>query len=136
MSNFKLISFKTFCLVLFFSFITSYGATTYYIDSAAGLDTNNGTSINTPWKNITKINSMTLGANDKILLKCGSVWNGQQLKFSGSGLANFPIIVDKYGTGAKPILNGSAPTKVNGITTADQGVVYLYNQDYIEINNL
>lgn len=114
----------------------SNGATTYYIDSVSGADTNNGTSIATPWKNITKINTMTFGANDKILLKCGSVWYGQQLKFSGSGLATFPIVIDQYGTGAKPILNGSGPTKPNGITTADQGVVYLYNQDYIEINNL
>jgi hypothetical protein len=63
-------------------------------------------------------------------LKCGSVWNGQQLKFNGSGTAAYPIIVDQYGTGAKPRLNG------DGLATANQGVVYLYNQDYIEINNL
>ena len=132
----KRISFiNIVCFLVFFITNISF-ATTYYIDSLNGADTNNGTSLSTPWKNVTKINAMTFSANDQILLKCGSVWYGQQLKFSGSGLANFPIIVDQYGTGAKPILNGSGPTKPLGITTADQGVVYLYNQDYIEIRNL
>lgn len=126
---------KSCFLVLLFANISN-AATTYYIDSVAGSDSNNGTSTTTPWKNITFINTKTFVPNDKILLKCGSVWFGQQLKFSGSGLASFPIIVNQYGTGAKPILNGSGPTKINGITTVDQGVVYLYNQDYIEINNL
>ena len=126
---------KCFFLFMLVSTISN-GATTYYIDSVSGADTNNGTSIATPWKNITKINTMTFGANDKILLKCGSVWYGQQLKFSGSGLATFPIVIDQYGSGAKPKLNGSGPTLPLGITLANQGVVYLYNQDYIEINNL
>ena len=105
-------------------------ATEYYIDSVLGADTNNGTSISTPWKNLSKINSLTFSAGDRINLKCGSVWNSQQLKFSGSGTASLPIIINQYDTGAKPIINGA------GITTVDQGVVYLYNQDYIEINNL
>ena len=126
---------KTFC-ILFILTSSISKANTFYIDSVAGVDSNNGTSTTTPWKNIAKINSMTFGANDKILLKCGSIWSGQQLKFLGSGLASFPIVIDQYGTGAKPILNGSSTTKVNGITTVNQGVVYLYNQDYIEINNL
>ena len=102
----------------------------YYIDSVAGSDSANGTTILTPWRNLSKVNGLTLAAGDKIFLKSGSVWNGQQLKFGGSGTAAFPIIVDKYGTGAKPLLNG------NGFSVANQGVVYLYNQDYIEINNL
>lgn len=132
----NLIYLKKSCFLILFLAHISNGATTYYIDAVAGSDSNNGTSIATPWKNITFINSKTFVPNDKILLKCGSVWFGQQLKFSGSGLANFPIIINQYGTGAKPILNGSGPTKINGITTVNQGVVYLYNQDYIEINNL
>jgi hypothetical protein len=103
---------------------------TYYIDAIAGNDTNNGLTLSSPWKSLSKINSKTLVAGDKIYLKCGSVWTGEQLKFSGSGSSNSPIIVDQYGTGAKPIING------NGLVTADQGVVYLYNQQYIEINNL
>jgi hypothetical protein len=100
----------------------------YYIDSAAGVDTNNGTTITAPWKNLSKINLITVSLGSKIYLKCGSVWNGQQLKFLGSGTAAFPIVIDQYGIGAKPKING------DGLTS--EGVVYLFNQDYIEINNL
>jgi hypothetical protein len=110
--------------------VNSAFAIDYYIDSLAGSDSANGTTIATPWENLSKLNALILAAGDKIYLKSGSVWNGQQLKFGGSGSAVLPIIVDKYGTGAKPILNG------NGFSVANQGVVYLYNQDYIEINNL
>ncbi len=122
-------SVKWFVLFLLLSFNLSNGAI-YYIDSVAGSDANNGTAEATPWQNISKVNLLTLALGSKIYLKCGSVWNGQQLKFLGSGTAAYPIIVDQYGTGAKPRLNG------DGIATANQGVVYLYNQDYIEINNL
>jgi hypothetical protein len=122
-------SFKWFFVLLILTTTVSNGAI-YYIDSVAGSDTNNGTSELTPWQNISKLNPLTLSSGSKIYLKCGSVWNGQQLKFLGSGTAAFPIIVNQYGTGAKPRLNG------DGIATVNQGVVYLYNQDYIEINNL
>ena len=108
--------------------VNQVSAVSYYIDSVAGLDTNNGTSEATPYKNVYKINGMFFSLGTKIYLKCGSVWNGQQLKFGGSGTAAYPIIVDQYGVGVKPRING------DGLT--GQGVVYLYNQDYIEINNL
>ena len=122
-------SFKWFLLFLLFVSNVSNSAI-YYIDSVTGVDTNNGTTELTPWKNVSKVNLLTIPLGSRIYLKCGSVWNGQQLKFNGSGTAAYPIIVDQYGTGAKPRLNG------DGLATANQGVVYLYNQDYIEINNL
>lgn len=127
--KFKINTYKWLILLFLLSSNISNGAI-YYIDSVAGSDANNGTSEATAWQNISKVNLLTLALGSKIYLKCGSVWNGQQLKFGGSGTAAYPIIVDQYGTGAKPRLNG------DGISTANQGVVYLYNQDYIEINNL
>ena len=135
-NNFQVVLFnkkKTFnYLSVFFLlfFWTNVGAVNYYIDSVSGTDSNNGTTITTPWKNISKVNALTLTLGSKIFLKCGSIWNGQQLKFGGSGTSLYPIIIDQYSTGAKPIING------NGLTTANQGVVYLYNQDFIEINNI
>ena len=122
--------FSQLALLLFLFVSNSSYSIIYYIDSVAGLDTNNGTSVATPWKNISRVNAVTIPLGSFVYLKCNSVWNGQQLKFFGSGTALYPIIVDQYGTGSKPRLNG------DGLTTADQGVVYLYNQDYIEINNL
>jgi len=61
-------------------------------------------------------------------LKANSVWTGQQLKFGGSGTAAAPIRINRYDLGAKPVLHG------NGLT--GQGVVYLYNQEFIEVSNL
>jgi hypothetical protein len=100
----------------------------YFIDSVGGSNTNSGTTINTPWQDLSQLYNLTVSPSSTINLKSGSVWTGQQLKFLGSGVTAGPIIVDKYGSGAKPILNG------NGLT--GQGVVYLYNQEHIEINNL
>ncbi len=99
----------------------------YYIDANLGDDNNNG-SINNPWKNISKLNNLTLVPGTEIYLKAGSVWTGQKLKFKGSGSASFPIIVTSYGEGAQPLLAG------NGIV--GEAVVYLYNQQYIELSNL
>ena len=113
---------------LFFLLVNKVNGASYYIDSFNGNDSNNTNSISTPWKNISKINSLTLIPGDKIFLKSGSVWNGQQLKFKGSGTLLNPIIINKYSTGSTPLING------NGLV--GQGVVYLYNQQYIEINNL
>ncbi len=104
-----------------------YAQSNFYIDAAAGNDANPGT-IGAPWQNVTKINSLTVSAGSTINLKAGSVWTGQQLKFNGSGTSGSPIIVNSYGSGAKPILHG------NGLV--GEAVVYLYNQQYIEINNL
>ena len=102
-------------------------ATTYYVDSVGGNDNNTGTSQSTPWQNLTKVNTVTFTAGDQILLKCGSVWNGQQLYPKGSGTSGNPILVDMYGTGSKPLIN---------CANAFMGAVYLYNQQYWEIGNL
>lgn len=118
-----------FCL-LFLKANVIFSQVSYYIDANAGNDANSGTSASSPWQNLSKLYSLTITAGSTINLSCGSVWTGQQLKFLGSGNAANPIIINQYGVGAKPVIHG------NGITTANQGVVYLYNQQYIEINNL
>ncbi len=102
-------------------------STTYYVDSAGGNDNWNGTSPGTAWQNLTKVNTVTFSPGDEILLKAGSVWNGQQLYPKGSGSAANPIVVDTYDTGAKPLINGAG---------AHQEAVHLYNQEYWEISNL
>lgn len=118
------------CLIFFLNSLLVIGQTNYYIDAIGGSDANNGTSIATPWQNLSQLYSLSVVAGSTINLSCNSIWTGQQLKFNGSGNAANPIIVNQYGTGAMPIIHG------NGLITANQGVVYLYNQQYIEINNL
>jgi hypothetical protein len=91
------------CLSLLAS---SARATDYYVDSVAGVDTNNGTAISTPWKTLTKVNGITFLAGDKVLFKRGSAWTGT-LTPKGSGTAGNPLVFDAYGLGAAPIINGA-----------------------------
>lgn len=100
--------------------------TTYYMDSLSGNDSDAGTSTHTPWKSLSKLNATTFASGDHILFKSGATWTGQ-LWPKGSGTEQHPIVIDKYGGEAKPIING------NG---AAEDAVLLKNQEYWEINNL
>ncbi|MDQ6423637.1 discoidin domain-containing protein [Paenibacillus sp. LHD-117] len=99
-----------FTMVLVLSPISTVSAanTTYYVDSVAGNDSNNGTSTSTPWKTLSKVNATAFGAGDKILFKYNSTWTGQ-LKVTSSGASGNPITIGSYGgTSSKPIIAGSA----------------------------
>jgi hypothetical protein len=100
--------------------------TTYYVDSVSGVDTNTGLDQSHPWKSLSKINATTFGAGDHVMLKAGSTWTGQ-LWPKGSGAAGSPIVIDSYGSGAKPRINGAG-------TVAD--AVRLFNQEHWTIRNL
>ncbi len=107
--------------------VESYAAnTTYYIDSVSGNDNKNGTSPSTAWKTLNKINSITLQPGDKVLFKAGCTFTGQFAP-KGSGTEGNPIIIDKYGTGSNPLINGAGTV---------MQAVYLYNNAYIELHNL
>ena len=126
------IAIKNFFLILIslVSFASLQAeATTYYVDSGGGSDSNSGTSTNLPWASLSKVNGTTFLPGDYILFKAGGIWSGTtQLNPKGSGSTNNPVIIDMYGTGPKPVINSSS--------TTGNGVVYLSNQQYWEINNL
>lgn len=100
--------------------------TTYYVNKTDGDDSNSGTEPDDAWRNLNKVNSTTFDPGDQILFRAGDTWTGQ-LHPKGSGKPEKPIIIDKYGSGSKPLIDG------NGL---EGGVVYLYNQEYWEITNL
>ena len=123
--------------------------TTYYVSTIHGKDSNNGTSQNTPFYSLQKINHLDLQPGDKILLECGSVFtNGYLHLFGQSGSAEAPIVIDQYGTGEDPIIdtNGQGVWFQNYGQRLDntwhqyQGYVsssiLLYDSEYIEIQNL
>lgn len=99
----------------------------YYVDSAGGNDNNNGLTTVGAWKSLSKVNDVQLSPGDKVYLKAGSVWNGEYLRLKGSGTAEMPIVIDMYGSGARPVIN------TNGASSA--AVSLMYVQGY-EINNL
>lgn len=128
--------------------------TTFYLDAENGSDENTGLTVGAPWKTLGKMENVLLQSGDKVLLKAGSVFEGQSLSLCGSGSEEAPIIVDMYdgatiGTeaGAKPHI------KANGIAKADFFVgkegdtgitsrpsvaygVHIKNVSHIQVNNL
>ena len=83
-------------------------ATVYYVSSASGVDTNNGTSQSSPWKTIDRVNQSTysVAAGDQILFQRGGVYRGEII-WGVSGTAPAPVVYGAYGTGADPIINGA-----------------------------
>jgi hypothetical protein len=80
--------------------------TTYYVDSVDGDDGNDG-SYSTPWKTIAKVNSATLSPDDHILFRRGQTFVGR-IYPSYSGTSGHPIVYGAYGSGNRPIIDGSA----------------------------
>ncbi|MFW6328138.1 MAG: DUF7594 domain-containing protein [Bacteroidota bacterium] len=99
----------------------------FYVDSRNGDDKYDGKSPEAPWKTLDPVNSAVFEPGSKIMLKAGSVWTGQ-LKPGGEGSSNAPNVIDKYGEGPLPLIDGQ------GLT--GEGVVRLFNQSYWEIKNL
>ncbi|MCG8403204.1 MAG: hypothetical protein MJA84_16665, partial [Firmicutes bacterium] len=99
----------------------------YYVDIIGGDDHNDGLSQSKAFKTLGKVNSINYQPGDKILFKASGIWTGQ-LKFLGSGTGSNPIVIDMYGSGSKPVIDGAG--------LVGEGVVYIYNQEYIEVNNL
>jgi hypothetical protein len=84
---------------------------TYYVSSSSGDDINNGLSAGAPFATISKANSLALQPGDRVLFKCGDIWQVDPLILSRSGSAAAPIEFNSYPIGCinKPILSGSRP---------------------------
>ena len=84
--------------------VTSVSAatgTTYYVSNSSGSDSNDGSQAN-PWKTVDKVNSASLNSGDAVLFKCGDEWRGISLQTKQG------VTYGSYGTGNKPIFNGSS----------------------------
>jgi len=101
-----------------FSIGTSF--TTYFVDCENGNDLNNGLSPDTAWKTISKVNSFSFKAGDKILFKRGCVWR-ETLIVSSSGEEGNPITFGAYGEGERPRITG-ADIVENWIDSNSDGV--------------
>ena len=96
----------------------------YYLDSLHGSDDNDGSTPETAYQTLERINGMMLSAHTKVLLKAGSVFFGTlaPVREDSEGF----IEIDRYGEGPDPIING------NGNFAAGN----LKNLSYIKIANL
>ncbi len=84
------------------------GGTIFYVDAVSGNDSNNGTSVSTPWKTISKVNSSmsSINAGTMICFKREQSHRGR-LAITKSGTASSKIIVDAYGAGSAPVISGN-----------------------------
>lgn len=118
----------------------SPGNTSYYLDSAASAG-GDGLSPERAWNTLDSPNQMRFAPGDKLLIAADSVFLGQ-LYPKGSGSAAAPIVIDRYGEGQKPLIDGNGrygPTPAygaNGPFGEAGSAVYLLNSQYWEINNL
>jgi parallel beta-helix repeat protein len=81
-------------------------AATYYVDSDKGKDSNSGKGQNTPWKTISKVNSVSFSPGDIILFKSGCLWR-EQLNIKTSGSKSSPVTFASYGKGNRPVISGA-----------------------------
>ncbi len=98
----------------------------FYIDSVNGNNTNTGLSESDAWASLERLNIELFSPGDKILFKSGTEYVGQ-FEPKGSGTKNKPIIVDVFGKGHKPIINGHGQ-KLH--------TLLIKNIQFWEINNL
>ena len=104
----------------------SLGASTFYVDSLRGDDSNPGKSPSMPWKTLDKVNASRYQAGDRILFHSGSRWVGQ-LALSSSGAKNAPILIDRYGKGKLPRIDGEGTV---------ENVLQLVNVEEVEVRHL
>jgi hypothetical protein len=94
-----------------------------YVDCSSA---SNGTGTqSSPWNTLASISTRTFSPGDQILFNRGTTCNGI-LEPLGSGTTASPIVIDAYGIGPQPIIDG-------GMNTA---AVQLVGQQGWEINNL
>lgn len=78
---------------------------TFFVDSASGQDESAGTSPETAWRTLDKVNQASLIPGDKVLFKRGGLWRGQLVPRSGA--PGKPVTYSAYGEGEKPVIQGS-----------------------------
>ena len=117
---------KIAAFLILLIFTTIANSTTFYLDIESGNDDRSGTSPQTAWQNLSKVNSLTFQPGDSILFKADGIWTGQ-LWPKGSGNIQKEVYIGMFGSGNKPILDG------NGV---NPNVIYLINQEYWTIEDL
>jgi hypothetical protein len=85
----------------------------FFINSQTGNDNNNGTSIDSPWRSIKKLEEITFQPGDKILFAKNSKYQGG-VRFKSSGNVQRPIVISSYGEGMLPSFSNPDQNELNG----------------------
>jgi uncharacterized repeat protein (TIGR02059 family) len=111
---------KTTFFLIFLALSSFASATDYYFKNG-GNDLGSGTSDETAWATIEKVNSIfpSLIPGDRILFRRGDTFYGT-IKITKSGAAGSLITLGAYGTGEKPIITGF--TRITSWSNEGNGV--------------
>jgi hypothetical protein len=101
----KMTKKKSLFLILLFLMSFASNASTYYVSSLLGDDSNSGLTASLPWKTLDQINSFSFTSGDSILFKSSEEWRGQLIPQSGNSDSN--IYYGSYDIGSLPIFLGS-----------------------------
>jgi hypothetical protein len=102
---------------------TTVASRAYFISN--GGDDNNDGSRQQPWKNISKIKSLTLHAGDSVLLLAGQSFSGTLfINYNTEGSADKPVVIAAYGSGMATINSGN-----------EKGLV-INNSRHIQLRNI
>lgn len=104
--------------------VTLLGAD-YYVKNG-GNDTLDGHSDINAWATLAKVSALTLGPGDHVMLKCGSTWN-EQLTLNGSGTSGNIILVNSYGSGAKPLIVRNSQSADTCILASNNSYIFIQN---------
>ncbi|HZN19458.1 MAG TPA: right-handed parallel beta-helix repeat-containing protein [Micromonosporaceae bacterium] len=97
----------------------------YYVDCAAGDDASSGKSTLRPWRTLSRVNSQVFLPGDVVRFRRGTTCTGT-LAPKGSGVPGTPIVLNSYGTGAKPVIDGQG----------QRAAVLLHNVEHWEVRDL
>lgn len=99
-------------------------AEAYHVSMSTGDDTNPG-SVALPIQSLEALNALIFEPGDSILFKAGDVWQGMFWP-KGSGTVDQPIVIGRYGTGSRPVIDGDGY----------QASLLIYNDDHFTIQGL
>lgn len=99
--------------------VTAPPAGTYYV-SNEGSDTNDGTSSESAWQTVGKVNGFAgFEPGDRVLFERGGVWR-EMLQLRASGTAEAPITFGAYGDDEeRPVLDGENASGFTGINAGN-----------------
>jgi hypothetical protein len=108
--------------------LTESAPQTYYFSAESGSDLNTGTTQESPWKSLSKIQDLSLKPGDQILLSAGQTFREPILLNTVFGSKNQPILISTYG--------GSVGEKATINTVGHLNAVHIKNSSFVEIEHL
>ena len=85
----------------------------YYISASKGKNSNNGTSADTPFQSVDKLQSIKLSKGDRVLFSTDDTFK-VNLTLTAGGAQDEPIVISSYGSGKKPVISGQITVKDAG----------------------